>query len=241
MEVIHLADNHRSSPQVVAAATAGLGPTATPPPTSATPDGPLAVVTAYEDETAEAEGVVSLIVQRSDDGVPWSDQAVLARTHDQLQVVSRALSRAGIPHRMAPGPEAPAAGGSDGGDGSDGAGGAVELATFHRAKGLEWTSVHVVGLEEGFVPIVYAEGDEALDEERRLLYVALSRASTDLHCSWARGRQLSTGRRMERQPSPWLADVAQVSRTGSARDGSAHTTQSDAVRRIAEIRASLER
>jgi DNA helicase-2/ATP-dependent DNA helicase PcrA len=240
MEVVHLAENHRSSPQVVAAATAGLGPTATPPPTSAAPDGTLPVVTAFDDEAAEAEGVVSLILGRFEDGTAWSDQAVLARTHDQLQVVSRALSRAGIPHRMAPGPEAPDGGGSDGDDGADGSGGAVELATFHRAKGLEWASVHVVGLEEGFVPIVYAEGDEALDEERRLLYVALSRASTDLHCSWARTRQLATGRRMERQPSPWLAAVAQVSRTGSARDGSARTTPRDAGRRIAELRASLD-
>ena len=93
----------------------------------------------------------------------------------------------------------------------------MELATFHRAKGLEWESVYVVGLEEGLVPIVYAESSEARDEERRLLYVALTRASSELHCSWVRSRRMANGRQMDRQPSPWLASVARVSRAGTGR------------------------
>jgi DNA helicase II / ATP-dependent DNA helicase PcrA len=244
MEVVHLDQNHRSSPQVVAAATAALGPTATAPPRSVTLEGPMPVVVAFDDEESEADGVVSLILERGEDGTPWSDQAVLARTHDQLAVVGRALGRAGIPHRMAPGPES-SAGDPVGSTGPSGPGrtgpdadgvDAVELATFHRAKGLEWSAVYVVGIEEGFVPIVYAVTEDARDEERRLLYVALSRASRDLHCSWARARRLGNGRRMERQPSPWLAGVARVSRAGSGR-----ITPRDAGRRIADIRASLNR
>jgi DNA helicase II / ATP-dependent DNA helicase PcrA len=244
MAVVQLGENHRSTPQVVAAAAAGLGRAPTAPPRSVTAEGPMPVVAAFEDERAEAEGVVSLILERSEDGTPWSAQAVVARTHDQLAVMGRALGSAGIPYRMAPGPESPAGdavrptaarearrGRSDP-DTDD----AVELATFHRAKGLEWTSVYVVGLEEGFVPIVYAKTEEAQDEERRLLYVALSRASRDLHCSWARARRLGNGRQMEREPSRWLAGVARLSRTGSGR-----ITPRDAGRRIAEIRASLNR
>jgi DNA helicase-2/ATP-dependent DNA helicase PcrA len=110
----------------------------------------------------------------------------------------------------------------------------VELATFHRAKGLEWTSVYVVGLEDGYVPIVYAESASARAEERRLLYVALTRASEELHCSWVRSRRMGNGRQMERQPSPWLAAIARVSRTGSGR-----ITQRDAAKRIADMRATL--
>lgn len=110
----------------------------------------------------------------------------------------------------------------------------MELATFHRAKGLEWASVSVVGLEDGFVPIIYAESGAARDEERRLLYVAMTRAARHLHCSWARTRTMGGGRRVERQPSPWLAAVARVSRTGNGRTGSPDTG-----RRIAEIRAAL--
>ena len=91
-------------------------------------------------------------------------------------------------------------------------------------------------LEDGFVPIIYAASAEARDEERRLLYVALTRASRILHCSWARSRTMGNGRTMERQPSPWLASVARVSRTGSGR-----IAPRDAGRRIAEIRAGLRR
>ena len=66
-------------------------------------------------------------------------------------------------------------------DGVDG----VELSTFHRAKGLEWPAVAVVGLEDGMVPIAYATTPDAVAEERRLLYVALTRAEDELWCSWA--------------------------------------------------------
>ena len=80
-----------------------------------------------------------------------------------------------------------------------GGGDAVDLATFHAAKGLEWPVVFLTGLERGFVPI--ASGDE--DEERRLLYVAITRAEDQLHCSWARRRTFGD-RSIPRQPSPWL-------------------------------------
>jgi DNA helicase II / ATP-dependent DNA helicase PcrA len=231
MDVVRLDENHRSTPQVVSAAAAALGPHVAVPPRSVAPEGPLPVVTAYENDRAEAEGVASLLLDRSEDGLPWSEQAVLARTHDQLSVVRQALTRAGIPHRMAPGPESPAGETRSRGVVSDDA---VELATFHRAKGLEWTSVCVVGLEDGFVPIIYAESEEARDEERRLLYVALTRAGRDLHCSWARNRSMAYGRTVERQPSPWLAGVARVSRSGLGR-----VTPKEAGRHIAEIRAGL--
>ncbi len=62
---------------------------------------------------------------------------------------------------------------------------AVTLATLHSAKGLEWPTVFLVGLSEGLVPIAYAQGIEAIDEERRLLYVGITRARERLHLSWA--------------------------------------------------------
>jgi len=80
----------------------------------------------------------------------------------------------------------------------------VELSTFHRAKGLEWPAVAVVGLEHGMVPIAYATTPDALAEERRLLYVALTRAEDELWCSWARTRR-SGGREWRCEPSPLLA------------------------------------
>ena len=226
LEVVHLDRNHRCTPQVVAAAGAALGPTAFTPPVSAADDGPLPTVTAFDDDRAEADAVAARILARAEAGLSWGEQAVLARTHDQLARVRRALEASGIPCRFAPGPESadaevpgPATGRAAGVRRSSGRpdpGGGVELATFHRAKGLEWEAVSVVGLEEGYVPIVHATTPATLDEERRLLYVALTRASRVLECSWARTRTMrGAGRARERQASPWLADIAVVTVAGS--------------------------
>src|SRR6185437_4232139 len=64
----------------------------------------------------------------------------------------------------------------------------VTLATFHRAKGLEWPTVFVVGLADGLVPVTRARFGAARSEERRLLYVALTRAERELTCTWAEYR-----------------------------------------------------
>jgi DNA helicase-2/ATP-dependent DNA helicase PcrA len=91
----------------------------------------------------------------------------------------------------------------------DSDGDAVELATFHGSKGLEWSVVHVAGLEDGFVPIAYAATGAQLSEERRLLYVALTRARDELHLSWAAERTFAT-RPKKRQPSPYLGSLAEA-------------------------------
>lgn len=80
---------------------------------------------------------------------------------------------------------------------------AVTLATIHSAKGLEWDCVHLVGLSEGLLPISYARDDTAVEEERRLLYVGITRARRRLALSWAR----SSGGRV-RQPSRFLTSLA---------------------------------
>lgn len=226
LATVRLDDNHRCTPQVVAAANAVLGERQGPLPRSAGQDGPRATLTEFADGTTESEDVTTQILNASDEGAPWSTMAVLARTNEQLRVLSMALKRAGVPHRMAPGPESPPEE-VEGGD-------VVELATFHRAKGLEWESVWIIGLEDGFVPISHAKDALSLAEERRLLYVALTRAGTNLHCSWARERTMSNGRSMDRQPSPWLANVARVAKMRRGRTGRTSTAE-----RFAGLRASL--
>ncbi len=78
----------------------------------------------------------------------------------------------------------------------------VTLASLHAAKGLEWDAVLLVGLSDGLVPISLAEGWEAVEEERRLLYVGVTRAREHLQLSWSRAR--NPGGRAGRSPSRFL-------------------------------------
>ncbi|MGV9290322.1 ATP-dependent DNA helicase UvrD2 [Streptomyces sp. NPDC003719] len=89
----------------------------------------------------------------------------------------------------------------------------VTLASLHSAKGLEWDAVFLVGVAEGMMPITYAKTDEQIEEERRLLYVGVTRARERLHVSWALAR--SPGGRPNRRPSRFLKGL----RPGSAPAG----------------------
>ncbi|MCX6463363.1 MAG: ATP-dependent DNA helicase UvrD2 [Pseudonocardiales bacterium] len=75
----------------------------------------------------------------------------------------------------------------------------VTLASLHAAKGLEWDVVFLVGLADGTLPIQHADGDDAaIEEERRLLYVGVTRARRTLALSWALSRQPGGARRRRR-------------------------------------------
>lgn len=65
---------------------------------------------------------------------------------------------------------------------------AVTLSSLHAAKGLEWDAVFIVGLVEGSLPIVHATTPAGIEEERRLLYVGITRARQHLALSWSRSR-----------------------------------------------------
>jgi DNA helicase-2/ATP-dependent DNA helicase PcrA len=78
----------------------------------------------------------------------------------------------------------------------------VTLASLHSAKGLEWDAVFLVGLTDTTLPIQHANTQAQLDEERRLLYVGITRAREHLALSWALAR--SPGQRRGRRPSRFL-------------------------------------
>ncbi|MFE6689539.1 ATP-dependent DNA helicase UvrD2 [Streptomyces sp. NPDC057743] len=87
----------------------------------------------------------------------------------------------------------------------------VTLASLHAAKGLEWDAVFLVGLTEGMLPIHHARTDEQVEEERRLLYVGITRARRRLTLSWSLAR--SPGGRHSRSASRFLDGL----RPGSGR------------------------
>jgi superfamily I DNA/RNA helicase len=204
-QLVHLDDNHRSTPQVVAAASSVLGRQATAV-RSSQPDGPLPRLRCYPNEDAEAAGVAAQMLGAHARGLRWAQMAVLVRAHSQAGVIVESLRRAGVPSRALVPKESAEVRDEEADDraGPD----AVTVCTFHRAKGLQWTSVWLCGLEAGFVPVAYASTAAAMAEERRLLYVALSRAERELYCSWARQRRSGQGIMLWREPSPWLAALA---------------------------------
>lgn len=278
--VLRLSTNYRSTHEVLTIAGAVLGESKAAPAGGVRREGPLPSVSAYADETEEAEAVAEAVHRARRPGRSWSQIAVLARTNAQLGAFDAALTARGVPSRVATAPallprpwvqdemrraarlrdrvafgtfaadlasrstdesgeeELDAERRSDlatlarlafeyldedsGGDGQgwrswleaqtaragdDERKDAVEITTFHRAKGLEWLVVFVTGLEDGFVPIAHAKDEDALAEERRLLYVACTRAEEELHCSWAAERSFAGSRPVQRSPSPWLRAI----------------------------------
>ena len=122
----------------------------------------------------------------------WESLAALARLADDLTAVTPAATLRDFVAELDERADAQHAPTVDG----------VTLASLHAAKGLEWDAVFVVGVNEGMLPITYAETPEQVEEERRLLYVAVTRAREHLSVTWALAR--SPGGRGSRRPSRFL-------------------------------------
>jgi DNA helicase-2/ATP-dependent DNA helicase PcrA len=118
-------------------------------------------------------------------------------------------------------------------------GDAVVLTTFHRAKGLQWPAVFVVGVDDATVPIASARSAPARAEERRLLYVALTRAEEELTVTWAGWADEAARERgvAPRRPSPWLAAVRET--CDALSQAATPPGPERAAAHLARIRASL--
>ena len=257
--------------------------------------GPEPVLTAYDDDLAEANGVAALIERAIAGGTPARQIAILFRTNGQSEAFEAALSERGVPYLIRGGerffqrrevreatvllrggvrsddssvelpelvrsiltgagwgPNAPAGGGAarqrwesldalvllvdqllvgmpaarladfvrelderaaaQHAPSVDG----VTLASLHAAKGLEWDLVVLAGVSEGLIPIIMAETHAEVDEERRLLYVGITRARRELHLTWARAKV--AGGRAARRPSRFLGGVIEGANASGGRE-----------------------
>jgi superfamily I DNA/RNA helicase len=208
-------------------------------------------VIAHGSDAAESAWAAQRAKLSRTPGRRWSSIAVLARTNAQLTAVHAAMEAANVPCQIA---------GSDLGPASDLRGGSwrrrvdhddedevevvdhdrVVLTTFHRAKGLQWHTVIIIGLSAGLMPLASAQTTEAVNEERRLLYVALTRAEEELWCSWSESDDASTasGAPRARSGSPWLEPIERT--IMQLTKAAAPTAVGDVAARVAELRQRLD-
>jgi ATP-dependent DNA helicase Rep len=122
----------------------------------------------------------------------------------------------------------------------DDGGDAVRMMTLHAAKGLEFRCVHIVGCEDGTLPHEGAIDEGRLDEERRLLYVGITRAKELLHLSYStQGRRY--GQVFKQKPSRFLDELpaAELRRDGADPEADAQTRRDVAAEQLAKIAAML--
>jgi DNA helicase II / ATP-dependent DNA helicase PcrA len=225
-------------------------------------DGPVPKVVSHQSAEDEAAWVADRAKMSRTPGRRWSSIAVLTRTNAQLAVVQAALDTARVPNQVAGADLGPASdlrgdgdkrgGHDDGDDGDRGRGRGPEddawslpdaagdrdgvvLTTFHRAKGLQWPTVLVLGLGAGLMPIASAQTPAAIDEERRLLYVALTRSEEELWCSWY--DDAGSGARGGRGPSPWLEPIERT--IAELEEEAAPTAAAEVAQHVAELRRRL--
>ncbi len=120
---------------------------------------------------------------------------------------------------------------------------AVRLSTLHAAKGLEFAHVFLVGLEEGVLPHREAIVAGNIDEERRLMYVGLTRAQQSLRLSWCRRRKRA-GEWHGAEPSRFIGELAQedLRHAETAREPADAAREKEAGNaRLRQLRAMLAR
>jgi DNA helicase II / ATP-dependent DNA helicase PcrA len=119
------------------------------------------------------------------------------------------------------------------------AGDAVTLITMHSCKGLEFPHVYVVGLEDGLLPHSRSKVEGTLDEERRLFYVAITRAKRELMISHCGGRK-KYGQVMPCHPSPFLKELPKELIEDADEKGKQPVTQASAKDMFAAMRAAIQ-
>ncbi|KLN82786.1 DNA helicaseII-like protein [Bifidobacterium bifidum] len=198
---VTLNTDYRSTPQVVRYANRVLA--AAPEREqylvlrSARSGGPRVGHTCYDTDEEEARGIAARIARLVAGGVDPGDCAVLTRINAQQPAICAALRAEGLRYRVrrdsgwqnsALADDAQSRLALLEAKGLSVAASSVTVSTIHASKGLEFPYVFIVGCSEGLIPYGASIAGEALEEERRLLYVGVTRAEDGLHMSYARAK-----------------------------------------------------
>ncbi|WP_152210354.1 ATP-dependent helicase [Bifidobacterium cebidarum] len=218
---IDLNTDYRSTPEVVSLANAVLDKSPNREDylklVSARTSGPRISRTVYDTDFEEAQGVAARILRLIRQGVKPSECAVLTRINAQQSVFGVALRQAGLKFRVRRDAGWQSSALTDdaaskralleamglnanGIESADDPG--VTISTIHASKGLEFNHVFLVGCSEGLLPYGAPGSGDALEEERRLMYVGVTRAQDSLHVSYARTKDGYGAQ--QRQPSRFL-------------------------------------
>ena len=198
---VTLNTDYRSTPQVVRYANRVLA--AAPEREqylvlrSARSGGPRVGHTCYDTDEEEARGIAARIARLVAGCVDPGDCAVLTRINAQQPAICAALRAEGLRYRVrrdsgwqnsALADDAQSRLALLEAKGLSAAASSVTVSTIHASKGLEFPYVFIVGCSEGLIPYGASIAGEALEEERRLLYVGVTRAEDGLHMSYARAK-----------------------------------------------------
>ena len=115
----------------------------------------------------------------------------------------------------------------------------VQLATLHAAKGLEFAHVFLIGVEEGLLPHQGSIDEEKVDEERRLMYVGITRAQRSLHLTWCRRRKAG-GEMRACEPSRFIAEMGEDVRVNDRGQRNAPLSKEEGRARMAGLMAMLD-
>jgi DNA helicase-2/ATP-dependent DNA helicase PcrA len=168
---LELTRNYRSTEPIVALANR-LSPTGLAL-RAMRPGGEPVEFSAHRDVADEGRATAAWLCARHADGLDWADLAVLYRTRAQAEALRPALVEREVPFAF------------------QGAGRGVHLGTLHSAKGLEWAGVTLAGMHDASLPHPLASSAAQMAEERRLLYVGVTRAQSRLRLSWPTAVQTS--------------------------------------------------
>mgnify|MGYP001336222461 CR=1 FL=1 len=168
--------------------------------------------TAFDDDDQEAQGIAARIERMITQGADPADIAILTRINAQQRLICRELKGRGLRFRVRrdaswqgseidEDSQARQAMLESMGLGADAHG--VTISTIHAAKGLEFKHVFIVGCSEGLMPFGSPGSGDELEEERRLMYVGVTRAEDTLNLSYARRKEGTSG--ILRSPSRFLA------------------------------------